>query len=95
MASRSRKSGGLNVGDKTDKLSSGQTKINVGQQQIRMANERPRVAPAFRRLNNKDTLKLAAAGTRNVLEGTIQKNRAKAAKAKKAAAKKAKKAKKK
>lgn len=94
MASRSRKSGGLNVGDKTDKLSSGQTKINIGTQQVRMANERPRVAPFFRRLSNKDTLKLAAAGVRNQLEGTIQKNVAAAKKAKKAKAK-AKKAKKK
>lgn len=56
---------------------SGETKVRVGKSQLQRVRDNPPEAPFGRRLSNKDRLKLSKAGTKNLLEGTMEVNRAK------------------
>ena len=56
----------------------GETKIRVGRSQARRVRENPPEAPFGMRLSNKDRLKLSKAAARNLIAGTIEKNKAKA-----------------
>jgi hypothetical protein len=62
-------------------IGSGQDKINIAKAQF--AQTVPGKVNTPWRLKNKDKLDLAKAGARNLVEGTIEKNRAKRKKAKK------------
>lgn len=53
-----------------------EAKINVGKEQIRMAREGSAGAIP-QKLSNKDRLKLSKAGTKKLLEGTMEKNKVK------------------
>jgi hypothetical protein len=55
----------------------GQDKINIGRAQAQRVRDNPAEAPFFRRLSNADRLKLSRAAARNLIEGTIEKNKGK------------------
>ena len=50
-------------------------KLRIGRAQAKRVQERPPEAPFGRRLSNKDTLKLSKAAARNLIAGTIEKNK--------------------
>jgi hypothetical protein len=60
-------------------------KLRVGRAQAKRVQERPPEAPFGRRLSNADTLKLSKAAAKNLIAGTIEKNKAAADKAAKIA----------
>lgn len=54
----------------------GEDKIRIGRSQARRVRENPPEAPFGTRLSNKDRLKLSKAAAKNLVEGTMEKNRA-------------------
>lgn len=56
----------------------GQDKINIGRAQAQRVRDNPPEAPFGMRLSNKDRLKLSKAAAKNLIAGTIEKNKAKA-----------------
>lgn len=83
MGSRSKKSA-IKL---TRGIGSGETRRRIGEGQVRTAASDARMAPGVK-LTNKERLKLSKAGVRNMLGGTMEKNRDKAEKAAKKAQKK-------
>jgi hypothetical protein len=55
----------------------GKDKVRIGKAQLQRVRDNPPEAPFGRRLSAKDRLKLSKAGTKNLLEGTMEVNRAK------------------
>lgn len=55
----------------------GEDKIRIGRSQARRVRENPPEAPLGRRLSNEDRLKLSKAAAKNLLEGTMEKNKVK------------------
>ena len=55
----------------------GEDKIRIGRMQAQRVRDNPPEAPLGMRLSNKDRLKLSKAAAKNLLEGTMEKNRAK------------------
>lgn len=53
----------------------GEDKIRIGRSQARRVRENPPEAPFGMRLSNKDRLKLSKAAAKNLVEGTMEKNR--------------------
>lgn len=63
-------------------MAKGDAQIRIGRAQAKRVRERPPEAPLGKKLSNKDTLKLSKAAAKNLVQGTIAKNKAKRAKKK-------------
>lgn len=57
-------------------MAKGDTQIRIGKSQAKRVRERPPEAPFGKKLSNKDTLKLSKAAAKNLVQGTIKKNKA-------------------